>query len=115
MRHGWRVYPNLAWRLRPSAPNQLWVADITYVRLDEAFAYLAVVLDAWSRRAVGWALAHDLQASLALAALEAALGDREVVPGGLAYHSDRGVQYAVTSGALRLPHPAEHEPGRLPL
>ena len=93
-RHGWRVYPNLAWRLRPSAPNQLWVADITYVRLDEAFAYLAVVLDAWSRRAVGWALATHLQASLALAALEAALGDREVVPGGLVHHSDRGVQYA---------------------
>ena len=93
-RHGWRIYPNLAWRLQPSAANQLWVADITYVRLDEAFAYLAVVLDAWSRRAVGWALASHLQASLALAALEVALGSREVVPGGLVHHSDRGVQYA---------------------
>ncbi len=93
-RHGWRIYPNLAWRLQPSAANQLWVADITYVRLDEEFAYLAVVLDAWSRRAVGWALASHLQASLALAALELALGSREVVPGSLVHHSDRGVQYA---------------------
>jgi putative transposase len=101
-RHGWRVYPNLAWRLEPTAPNQLWVADITYVRLDEEFAYLAIVLDAWSRRAVGWALASHLQASLALAALEMALATREVVPGGLVHHSDRGVQYACGDYIARL-------------
>jgi putative transposase len=101
-RHGWRIYPNLAWRLQPSAPNQLWVADITYVRLDEAFAYLAVVLDAWSRRAVGWALASHLQASLALAALEVALTGRDVAPGGLVHHSDRGVQYACGDYISRL-------------
>ena len=55
-RHGWRIWPNLARHLRPTAVNQLWVADITYVRLDEAFIYLAVVLDAFSRKVVGWAL-----------------------------------------------------------
>ncbi|MBI3514967.1 MAG: IS3 family transposase [Proteobacteria bacterium] len=93
-KHGWRVYPNLAWRLEPMAPNQLWVADITYVRLDEEFAYLAIVLDAFSRRAVGWAMATHLQASLALEALDMALADREIAPGGLVHHSDRGVQYA---------------------
>ena len=71
-----------------------WVADITYVRLAEAFVYLAVVLDAHSRRMVGWAMADHLRAELALAALQMALGSREVIPGGLVHHSDRGVQYA---------------------
>jgi transposase InsO family protein len=92
-RHGWRTYSNLAWRLRPSGVNQLWVADITYVRLTEGFAYLAVVLDAFSRRAIGWAMAEHLKASLALAALEMALASRAIAP-GLVHHSDRGVQYA---------------------
>jgi transposase InsO family protein len=93
-RHGWRVYPNLAWRLQPSGVNQLWVADITYVRLAEGFAYLAVVLDAFSRRAIGWAMEEHLKASLALAALEMALANRAITPGLLVHHSDRGVQYA---------------------
>lgn len=93
-RHGWRIYPNLAWRLQPMAVNQLWVADITYVRLAEAFVYLAVVLDAFSRRAIGWAMASHLRAELALDALEMALASRMVTPGGLVHHSDRGVQYA---------------------
>lgn len=93
-RHRWPIYPNLARRLRPTAVNQLWVADITYVRLAEAFGYLAVILDAHSRRAVGWALAEHLRAELALAALRIALAGREVIPGGLVHHSDRGVQYA---------------------
>jgi putative transposase len=93
-RHGWRVYPHLARHLAPMAPNQLWVADITYVRLAEEFVYLAVVLDAFSRRVIGWSLAEHLRASLALAALEMALASREVVAGGLIHHSDRGVQYA---------------------
>jgi putative transposase len=93
-KHDWRIWPNLARRLVPMAPNQLWVADITYVRLDEAFVYLAAVLDAFSRKVVGWALADHLQASLALEALQMALDSREVLPGGLVHHSDRGVQYA---------------------
>ena len=77
-----------------TAANQLWVADITYVRLAEEFVYLAVILDAFSRRVIGWSLARHLQASLALDALEMALKSREVIPGGLIHHSDRGVQYA---------------------
>jgi putative transposase len=93
-RHRFVVYPNLARQLLLTGVNQLWVADITYVRLEEGFVYLAVVLDAWSRRVVGWALAEHLQASLALAALEMALASRPVVPGELVHHSDRGVQYA---------------------
>ncbi len=93
-RHSWRVWPNLAYRLVPMAINQLWVADITYVRLDEAFVYLAVILDAFSRKVVGWAMEDHLRASLALDALEMALAGREVIPGGLVHHSDRGVQYA---------------------
>jgi putative transposase len=93
-RHSWRIYPNLAWRLKPTGMNQLWVADITYVRLTEGFAYLAVVLDAFSRRAIGWAMAEHLEASLALAALDMALASRDITPGLLVHHSDRGVQYA---------------------
>jgi putative transposase len=93
-RHGWKIYPNLARWLVPTTVNQLWVADITYIRLAETFVYLAVVLDAYSRRTVGWAIADHLRAELALAALRMALGGREVVPGGLVHHSDRGVQYA---------------------
>jgi putative transposase len=93
-RHDWRVWPNLAKRLIPMAVNQLWVADITYVRLAEAFVYLAVILDAFSRKVVGWAMEHHLQASLALEALQMALQSRSVAAGGLVHHSDRGVQYA---------------------
>ena len=69
-RHGWRVVPNLARGMTPTGLDQLWVADITYIRLLEEFAYLAVVLDAFSRRVVGWALESHLQASLAVAALD---------------------------------------------
>jgi putative transposase len=93
-RHGWRIWPNLARRVVPMAVNQLWVADITYVRLDEQFIYLAVILDAFSRKVVGWAIADHLRASLALDALEMALATRKVIAGGLIHHSDRGVQYA---------------------
>lgn len=93
-RHSWRVWPNLARHLAPMAVNQLWVADITYVRLDEAFVYLAVILDAFSRKVVGWAMEDHLRASLALDALEMALAGRDILPGGLVHHTDRGVQYA---------------------
>jgi putative transposase len=92
--HRYKVYPNLARRLETTAPNQLWVADITYIRLDEAFVYLAVVLDAFSRKVVGWALDDHLKASLALAALRMALASRTVIAGALIHHSDRGIQYA---------------------
>jgi putative transposase len=101
-RHGWRVYPNLTRYLVPQAMNQLWVADITYVRLAEELIYLAVILDAFSRRAIGWSLADHLRANLALAALEMALETREVIPGSLIHHSDRGVQYACGDYICRL-------------
>lgn len=101
-RHGWRIYPNLSRHLRPTATNQLWVADITYVRLAEAFVYLAVVLDAFSRRVIGWAIENHLRAGLALAALDRALASRDIVPGGLVHHSDRGVQYACGDYVARL-------------
>jgi putative transposase len=101
-RHPFRRYPNLARRLVPTAINQLWVADITYVRLLEEFVYLAVVLDAFSRRIVGWSVAAHLQANLALAALEMALTTRQVVAGELIHHSDRGIQYACTDYVSRL-------------
>jgi transposase InsO family protein len=93
-RHNWRVWSNLAKHLLPMTVNQLWVADITYVRLGEAFVYLAVILDAFSRKVVGWAMADHLQAGLALEALEMALAKRQVTAGALVHHSDRGVQYA---------------------
>jgi transposase InsO family protein len=91
-RHGYAVYPNLAARVKVTDINQLWVADITYVRLRETFLYLAIVLDAYSRRVVGWELGEDLRAELALSALNRAIADRHLEP-GLVHHSDRGVQY----------------------
>jgi putative transposase len=93
-RHEWRVVPNLARGLVPTGVDQLWVADITYVRLAEEFAFLAVVLDAYSRRVIGWALDRHLRASLATEALAMALTARRPAPGSLIHHSDRGVQYA---------------------
>jgi putative transposase len=93
-RHGWVVVPNLARGLQPTACDQLWVADITYIRLQEEFAFLAVVLDAFSRAVVGWAMADHLRASLAMAALSMALDARRPAWGSLIHHSDRGVQYA---------------------
>jgi putative transposase len=92
--HDWRVVPNLARGLVPTGLDQLWVADITYIRLQEEFAYLAVVLDAFSRRVVGWAMRTHLEASLATAALTMAIAARRPAPGSLVHHSDRGVQYA---------------------
>jgi transposase InsO family protein len=93
-RHGWSIVPNLARRLTLTGLDQLWVADITYVHLREAFAYLAIVLDAYSRRVIGWALEPHLQAQLAITALEAAIALRQPRYGSLIHHSDRGVQYA---------------------
>src|SRR5438093_269373 len=93
-RHGWRAVANLARGMVPTGLDQLWVADITYIRLKEEFAYLAIVLDAFSRRVVGWALQTHLQASLATAALAMAIAVRRPAAGSLVHHSDRGVQYA---------------------
>ena len=93
-RHGWRVVPNLARGMTLTGLDQLWVADITYLRLLDEFAFLAVVLDAFSRRVIGWAVEDHLQASLALAARRMALAGRQPRPGSLIHHSDRGVQYA---------------------
>lgn len=91
--HGLPVYPNLARALILTGLDQLWVADITYIRLEVEFVYLAVILDAFSRRVIGWALAPTLEAALTLQALRMALERRRPVP-GLVHHSDRGVQYA---------------------
>jgi len=99
--HPFAIYPNLAPRLVVTGINQLWVADITYIRLREIFLYLAVVLDAHSRKAVGWELGDTLQASLALAALDRALAGRKIEP-GVMHHSDRGVQYASHDYVARL-------------
>jgi putative transposase len=92
-RHNLPIYPNLARQMAPTAMNQLWVADITYIRLHTEFVYLAVVLDAFSRRVIGWALGRTLEAELAVMALRMALLERKPAP-GLVHHSDRGVQYA---------------------
>jgi putative transposase len=94
--HGWRTYPNLlgnqGWQ-QLTAPNQAWVADLTYIRLAREFCYLAIILDAFSRRVVGWNLARSLEGRFALAALETALAERQPAPGWI-HHSDQGVQYA---------------------
>jgi putative transposase len=91
--HHLGIYPNLLPELAVDGLDQLWVADITYVRLQHEFVYLAVLLDAYSRRCIGWALDCSLEAELALAALRMALAARTIRP-GLVHHSDRGVQYA---------------------
>jgi putative transposase len=91
--HEQQVYLNLARRMKLTAINQLWVADITYIRLASEFVYLAVVLDVFSRKVVGWALDRTLTARLPLLALERAITLRQPAP-GLVHHSDRGAQYA---------------------
>jgi putative transposase len=98
-RHEWRLVPNLARGLVLTGLDQLWVADITYVRLLEEFAFLAVLLDAFSRRVIGWALDTHLRASLAITALEMAIKARQPIPGTLIHHSDCGVQYACSEYA----------------
>ena len=91
--HEFEIYLNLASRMKLTGMNQLWVADITYIRLKKEFVYLAVILDAFSRKVVGWALDRTLAARLPIAALEQAIVQRQPPP-GLVHHSDRGVQYA---------------------
>jgi putative transposase len=91
--HKRRVYPNLAGQMVLTGINQLWVADLTYIRLETEFVYLAVVIDAFSRRVIGWALDRTVEDTLTLAALRMALESRRP-PAGLVHHSDRGSQYA---------------------
>ena len=91
--HELEVSLNLAARLKLTGINQLWVADITYIRLQKEFVYLAVILDAFSRKVVGWALDRSLRLQLPKAAMEMALAARRPAP-GLVHHSDRGIQYA---------------------
>jgi putative transposase len=99
--HDFHIYPNLAQYIDLTDVNQLWVADITYLRLQAEFVFLAVVLDAFSRKVVGWALGRSLQASLPLLALNQAL-DRRRPGSGLVHHSDRGSQYASDDYVKRL-------------
>jgi transposase InsO family protein len=100
-RHEFPIVPNLVRGLVPTGIDQIWVADITYIRLATQFIYLAVVLDAHSRKVVGWALADHLEASLAVEALDMALAARRPAR-GLIHHSDRGVQYACHEYGERL-------------
>jgi putative transposase len=99
--HRFRVHPNLAESMELTAVNQLWVADITYIRLQREFVFLAMVLDAFSRKAIGWELGRSLETKLPLAALEAALASRHP-QAGLVHHSDRGTQYASNEYVQRL-------------
>jgi putative transposase len=91
--HEFEVYLNLASRMKLTGINQLWVADITYIRLQREFVYRAVILDGFSRKVVGWQLDHTLAVRLPLKALEQAIAERKPGP-GLVHHSDRGLQYA---------------------
>ena len=101
-RHDYPIVPNLIRHLVPTGIDQIWVADITYIRLGEAFIYLAVILDAFSRKVIGWALDDHLEARLAIEALEMALASRNPAPDSLIHHSDRGVQYASNDYVARL-------------
>ena len=90
-KHKQPVYPNLRCSITPVGPDELWVADLTYIRLTTGFVFLAVVLDAWSRRVIGYAISHLLDTRLCLAALDAAL-DLRRPRAGLVHHSDRASQ-----------------------
>ena len=91
--HAGPIYPDLAKDLVPERPNQLWVADLTYVAIPGGFVYLAAILDAWSRKVVGYAISRSMDARIAVAALKAAIRNRNPVKGCI-HHSDRGSQYA---------------------
>jgi transposase InsO family protein len=99
--HSFQRYPNLLRERDVHAPNEVWVADITYICLPTTFVYLACMLDAFSRRCIGWELAPWLDTRLTLAALERALNERQPAP-GLIHHSDHGVQYASSAYVERL-------------
>jgi transposase InsO family protein len=113
--HRFRVHPNLAESLELSGIDQLWVADLTYIRLRGEFVFLAVVLDAYSRKVIGWELGRTLETRLPLAALDSAIASRKPRP-GLVHHSDRGTQYASNEYVQRLEalgaHMSMSRPGR---
>jgi len=118
--HGRRIYPNLARALVLTGVNQLWIADLTYIRLLEEFVFLAAILDAFSRRVIGWALDRTLDDELTLSALRMAIR-RRTPPPGLVHHSDRGSQYpAATTSRCSKPTAfasacrAEETPGTRP-
>lgn len=93
--HNFPRYPNLAKDIVVTGLNQLWVADITYIRLVREFVYLAVIIDVFSRKCIGWALSRDIDTNLTMSALDAALKSRTCLGiSGLIHHSDQGVQYA---------------------
>jgi putative transposase len=98
-KHGFPRYANLAAQIVPSRIDELWVADLTYVRLRSAFIFVAVILDAFSRRCIGWSIATYLRAELVIEALRMALRDRNV-QARLIHHSDQGVQYACLPGRI---------------
>ena len=100
-RHAFPVYPNLAREMTLTDLNQLWIADITYIRLRGGFVYLAVILDAYSRRVIGWALSRRIDTELTLIALRMAISRRQFAA-GLVHHSDRGAQYAATDYVTEL-------------
>ena len=105
--HGYRTYPNLLGGVELNGIDQAWVADITYIKLPTTFVYLACILDAYSRRCIGWKVARTIDTQLTLAALEQALSTRR--PGtGLIHHSDRGVQYASSAYVARLEQAEMH-------
>jgi len=91
--HGGPIFPDLAKDIIPDRPNQLWVADLTYVAITGGFVYLAAILDAWSRKVVGYAISRSMDARIAVAALKAAIRNRAPAR-GCTHHSDRGSQYA---------------------
>jgi putative transposase len=91
--HDSPIFPNLAKDVAPAGPNQLWVSDITYIALPDRFVYVAIILDAWSRLIVGYAIGRSIDARLTVAALKASIARREPPPGCI-HHSDRGSQYA---------------------
>ena len=98
--HDGPIFPNLAKDVTADGPNQLWVADITYVAIAVGFVYVAVILDAWSRRVVGYAISRSIDARLTIAALKAAIRSRRP-PAGCIHHSDRGSQGDGLSQAAR--------------
>ena len=101
--HDLEVFLNLASRMKLTGLNQLWIADITYIRLQSEFVYLAVILDSFSRKVVGWSLDRTLASRLPITALEQAIAERQPPP-GLVHHSDRGVQYASAEYVRILQH-----------
>ena len=101
--HNLRVYPNLAKDMQVTGLNHLWVADITYIRLETEFVYLAVIMDVFSRRCIGWELSSNIDAQLVLNALDMALENRNGADlSGLVHHSDQGAQYACAEYVGRL-------------